>query len=296
MSELIEMFRTALKNEEYSLNTVRQYPHEVDLFHKWFVNKYNEAFIFENITPQDIADYKRYLIENNKSQSSINTCIYAIKKFCQWGVDSGQISISPATRIEPVTMEFTTARKWLDRAEENRLMREVYKERNTRNLAIVELMRQAGIRREEVCNLRKEDISFKDRTGEVYIRKGKGQRPRTVPLNKTVIDALKNYEAEYIPHEYYFFSQKNKKKIAVSTINYIFDQYRIRTKIAHLTPHSLRHTCFKKLTDNREPASYIAYIAGHFTKKGEPNLRTQLIYTIPTIQDLQRSVDRITQE
>ncbi|WP_429313876.1 tyrosine-type recombinase/integrase [Paenibacillus mucilaginosus] len=307
MNELILSFKEKMESVgEIAPTTIRQYVSEVGKFAKWFEVYNQEPFILENITSRDIASFKRQMVTEKKSPRSINTFVYAIKKFCRWAVEEGRMPDDPAAGIEPVTVEFIRDPKWLDRLEEHRFMREVEKERNSRNLAIVELMRQAGLRREEICQLRVSDLVYKDRVGEAHIRKGKGDKPRVVPLNKTVIDALKKYEEEYKPVDYYFYSQKSKPgkedgwaddrpALAVSTINYIFDRYRERTKIRHLTPHALRHTCLKKLTDEGAPPAYIAYIAGHFTKSGEPNIRTQMIYTVPTLKDLQRHVDRLVE-
>ncbi len=59
-----------------------------------------------------------------------------------------------------------------------------------------------------------------------------------------------------------------------------------------LTYHRLRHTCFKKMADYREPLDRIAQITGHIKKNGRLNLDTTVIYTKLNLDDLQEVVRR----
>jgi len=73
----------------------------------------------------------------------------------------------------------------------NRFRREVYKKNNTRDIAIIELFINTGIRSGELTNLQIEDIEITDRKGIINIREGKGRKYRTIPLNSDARLALK---------------------------------------------------------------------------------------------------------
>jgi integrase len=57
-----------------------------------------------------------------------------------------------------------------------------------RNYAIVCTLLDSGIRNSELRNLRVEDVSLK--TGQIFIREGKGSKSRTVVVGKRTKDAL----------------------------------------------------------------------------------------------------------
>jgi hypothetical protein len=62
---------------------------------------------------------------------------------------------------------------------------------NTRDLAIVMLFLQTGLRVSELVNLKLMDIDFTSR--EITVRQGKGRKDRVVPLVKQAEAALKAY-------------------------------------------------------------------------------------------------------
>src|SRR5215471_2517557 len=64
-----------------------------------------------------------------------------------------------------------------------------------RNVALVQLMLQAGLRVGEVAAVTHADLTLKTRSGSVRVRDGKGRKAREVPLNTTVRRAVQGYLA-----------------------------------------------------------------------------------------------------
>jgi site-specific recombinase XerC len=55
------------------------------------------------------------------------------------------------------------------------------------------MMLGAGLRISEVSGLNMSDIELNDRSGWVYVRTGKGMKPRSIPLSAEVRKALQAY-------------------------------------------------------------------------------------------------------
>jgi site-specific recombinase XerD len=62
-----------------------------------------------------------------------------------------------------------------------------------RNEAIIQLMLYAGLRVGEVVSLNCADVTLKDRSGHILIRKGKGNKERIVYLGSSVLKTIKKF-------------------------------------------------------------------------------------------------------
>ena len=86
------------------------------------------------------------------------------------------------------------APKSLERKERNRILREVERSQNHRNIAMIYLLFYTGLRVSELVALNRKDLIMGERSGMVLVRKGKGDVARKVPLP---IEA-RNYLIEYL--------------------------------------------------------------------------------------------------
>jgi site-specific recombinase XerC len=68
-----------------------------------------------------------------------------------------------------------------------------------RNVALVQLMLQAGLRVGETTALKHGDLQLKSRSGHVHVRHGKGLKARDIPLNRTARQALQVYLSTLAP-------------------------------------------------------------------------------------------------
>ena len=106
-----------------------------------------------------------------------------------------------------------------------------HKQAINRDILLIELAYNSGLRREELANLRVSDILINEKA--LIVRKGKGMKDRTVPLPSGVIDLLEAYIFDMKPDDKVF----NVKPAAIS------DKIRRIAKNAGLNihAHSLRH-------------------------------------------------------
>ena len=105
-------------------------------------------------------------------------------------------------------------------------------------MAMIYLMANTGLRREEVCNLKLDGLK---RTNKGYILEtyGKENKVREVGLNDLAVKVVENYlkvrnKSKYADSKYLFLSQRGEK-LTVSAINDVFEFY------GDINPHALRH-------------------------------------------------------
>ena len=140
-------------------------------------------------TQLDIANFKRWASQNYKPRT-VQLNLIQLSVFFKWLVSRGEIPDNPCQHISPVTVQ-QEAPKWLERNEQNMLIRAVRKHGDQRELSIITLLLHTGIRVQELCNLRLGDVYLSDRKGHIVIQSGKGGKYREVPLN---FDARKTIE------------------------------------------------------------------------------------------------------
>jgi integrase/recombinase XerC/integrase/recombinase XerD len=291
------LFLSQLQAKGKQPKTISTYESVLRQFAHWMEETAGELFRPGDVTPIDVAEYRRYLLERCKP-ATINKNFVTLKSYFNWLTQTGRVAESPVGFIRAVK-QGQRAPRWLDRKEQLALIRKVQKgkkPRDKRNLTIIQLLLHSGLRLEELCNLRQEDIEISDRKGKVIVRQGKGLKWREVPLNKDVRDALNQYlDVRDSESPWYFFSTRSEQ-MTPRSVQFIVQKYAKAANLEHCSPHTLRHTFCHELAVRGIPLDVIATLAGHMTADGRPNVATTAIYTTPGEQDLRRAVDRLSWE
>lgn len=144
----------------------------------------------QSITPIDVREYKRYLLEDRGFKpATVNRRLASISAFCKWGEQQGLANGNPCDEIS-IVPEVRTAPKWLTKGEQYGLIRAVQRANRRRDEALIMVMLHTGLRVGEVSNLRIGDISISARKGEVIVRGGKGKKFRLRhTFGKNLVDA-----------------------------------------------------------------------------------------------------------
>lgn len=220
----------------------------------------------------DLREYRAWLVTVKRaSPATINRHLAAIRAYAKC---NGQ-----PVEIKGVT-EQQQAPHWLDRREVSALLKELEREvlaakteygrdESTRNLSMMILLLNTGLRISELCNLQPADISLSERSGSITVQGGKGLKNRIIPLNKAARNALRMLA---IPIT-----------IKARTIQRMLEEAGRRANV-EVTPHRLRHTFAKSLIDAGRPLTEVAALLGH------SSLDTTRLYTIPGQQDLAKAV------
>lgn len=109
-----------------------------------------------------------------------------------------------------------------------------------RNLCMIHLMLDAGLRSGEVITLQVKDIIFD--ANIIVINRGKGDKSRAVIMCPPLAALLHNYIEMSHPSGCLFKKVKNNERINQSVFKSLFLRIRRKTGIERLHPHLLRHT------------------------------------------------------
>lgn len=256
------------------------------------------------LTLIDAGDYKRYLLEEKPNArtssaglkpSAVNRAVAALRVFAKWAHESGATTHDALSGLKQARKLPTQGPRWLERTEQNRLIREVQlipqQRRRKLTMALVRLMMQAGLRVQEVINLQLTDVTLDpSHEAALLIRDTKGGRSRTVELGNDVRRTLKDWLDVRRAVSPYLFPSNRSPQMTTRAVQHIITGLAARTKLGHrLTCHALRHTCGHELYVKGWDLGTIASYLGHFTADGKPNIQMVVIYTHPGSADRRRA-------
>jgi integrase/recombinase XerD len=106
---------------------------------------------------------------------------------------------------------------------------------------VLTLIYSAGLRGQEVVNLKLSDIDFERRT--IHIRQSKYKKDRIVPLSKYMAKGLKKYISAEHPHIWLFNGKEPDGRYSVRGLSWVMRETLKKTAISkEVNLHSLRHT------------------------------------------------------
>lgn len=150
---------------------------------------------------------------------------------------------------------------------------------NIKHLCIIKLLYGAGLRLNELLNLKVSDIDSDSML--IHVNGAKGNKDRVVMLSSNVLEDLRKYNLRYKPTEFLFEGQSGGKYSGRSVQNMVkkaASNAGIKKKV---TPHVLRHSFATHLLESGTDIRYIQQLLGH------SSLKTTEIYT--HISDVSRS-------
>lgn len=167
----------------------------------------------------------------------------ALRVFWGWAVEEGEVETSPMARMKqpivplepPAVLTETDIRRLLAACEGKD-----YQAR--RDMALVRLLVDTGMRRSELAYLRVADVDLVDQTAHVM---GKGRKPRTVPFGSRTAQAIDRYLRVRASHHDADRPELWLGQMGPMTDNGVYQAVRERAKAAGLPtfyPHQARHT------------------------------------------------------
>src|SRR5207244_5309047 len=128
----------------------------------------------------DIEGFIAYRLASGRKPATAHNRYRALNTFFGWLVDEGVIKASPTQRVEP-PMVPTQPTEVISLPVVKRLLRSLEGRdfRDRRDNAMIRLLLDSGMRREELAALKVTDLDIDEQCAYVM---GKGRRPRRCPL------------------------------------------------------------------------------------------------------------------
>jgi len=193
-STYTEQFKIQLERLGYSKSSQSMLPACIAEFLSQLEVTVTGVFHLHDIQPGHIQAHYEYLTQRpNKrkpgglSSRMITHHIYAIRLFLNYLEQTGYITENPISSLifpKPESMQ----REILTVAE----IKQLYEvSESFREKAIIGIFYGCGLRRSEGVSLNVKDISFN--SSLLYVREGKGNKRRVIPINEKVKNDFKSY-------------------------------------------------------------------------------------------------------
>ncbi|MFC1932212.1 tyrosine-type recombinase/integrase [Chloroflexota bacterium] len=236
--ELFPLYKAELTLRIRNKRNLRLYNQVLDQF---------QEFLTDNPPSSILA--KSFLGKWGKSKpATLHKYLSIIKGFLNWYGEEIDLKVRLPHQI-PEYVEDESIQKLIATIKN----KQTHKKTIDRDILLIKLAYNSGLRREELANLRVSDILISEKT--LIVRKGKGMKDRTIPLPSGVINFLRAYIVDMKPDDKVF----NVKPAAVS------DKIRRIAKNAGLNihAHSLRHGYATRLLEKGANIKAVQELLGH---------------------------------
>ncbi|MEI6191229.1 MAG: tyrosine-type recombinase/integrase [bacterium] len=273
-------FSTSIRG--YSKDTIRRYKFVIHAF-----CKFTGISEISQITDDKVRNLFYY--GRNERKWSVNTFIVYHKTllvFFRWCIKQGYMEKNPITDIEVPKMEKRLPVK-LTKQVTLQLLEMVYnypydyKFLRYRNHAIFSTFIFAGLRKQELLNLKFTDIDLDNLT--LFVRQGKGNKDRIIPISYTLAQSLKKYKDERKrlnkTNPEFFSSLRGNIGFTNNGLKKLVEQMRKSLKIT-FTVHKLRHTFATLMLEGGCDIYSLSKMMGH------SDIKTTTIYLSASAEHL----------
>jgi len=274
--DYLELYMGYLQNINRSDTTKRQYKKELLSFFAFIETKNIQDV--EKIKTIHIDLYQNKLLEKGNKSASRAKKISVLKSFFHFLHSRDYIEKNPTAALEPIkikdadrkkrdTLTVKEAEKFIEKIEKNSIP-----SLKLRNKLIAVIFVLGGLRVSELCNLKVEDVSLKEKT--IFVRNGKGGKDREVPIfNETVADIKEYLRSRPHESEYFFTKKHNGEPLVPRTVHALIKDHVGKAKIdKNIGCHSLRRT---SATIQLLSGNNIRYIQENL---GHSNIGTTMLY------------------
>jgi len=230
--------------------------------YKWFLKRFTDfaekqgIFDINQLSAENINLYQIYLngkkvekgkgSDNNLKKRSVQTYIRHVKIFIKFCYEQGyarddisknirvpkaetpMIKILMDNEIDEILKTYENCSAWL----------------KTRNVAIIYLLLDCGLRLNEVAGMKREDLNFEK--GFIFVF-GKGRKERVVPMGELLRDALMDYlskrnKPRNEKDAKYLFISSRGRAITEATLFQMMKKLKTETGVKRIHAHLFRHT------------------------------------------------------
>lgn len=270
-----EFSRYLLAVKGLSPKTVEDYREDLSIFCRTFPEKTR----VEDLTELDPSDFAFRQSEAMRAPATIARRLSSLAQFFsflerrEWiRFTVPEFPVAPKETRIPVILSVEEVAALLD-------MPDLSSFSGLRDKAMLEVMYASGLRVSELCNLTLRELVLEK--GIIILKKGKGSKQRTVPVDPIALSYLQDYldtsRKEFLrgkkSSKYVFLNQSG---LPISR-QYFFIQVKKYGRMAgiekEISPHTLRHCFATHLLDGGAQLRVVQMLLGH------THLSTTQIYT-----------------
>lgn len=277
---MLHKYRKYLIDKGKSQNTVLSYINDLQIFFQE-MRLNPDSYVISNDIKKWIRDMLNPREGKALSVSTINRRLNTLRSYFSWADREQYIKVNPMTDIKDLKVADEEYEKimWLTEKEFEALLERMRKypvktrgvnpeEKYRRDRAIIYILTYAGLRVEELSNLKITDIDLDLKKIRVI---GKGTKIRTIPMSNFLYNEVLDWlqfrnkiakDKEIVNQSPYVFYSQRSEKFSIRGIQAMIENYSTLDK--KLTPHMFRHTfCKWMLKATNNDIEKVRRLAGH---------------------------------
>jgi site-specific recombinase XerD len=282
----IEQFIKAKKAENKARGTIIYYKNNLKTFTDYLDSQ--EVKFISQITPTLLRDFLLILEDRGHNPGGVQSYYRAVQAFLKWFWEEEEPQRSnPINKVKAPKVP-VVAREGVTRDEFNSLLDECGNGFvGERDKTILNVLLDTGIRADELCSIRLEDLDLVQNS--ILILQGKGRKPRYVFFGKTTRKQIRRYLKYRGIDGTYLFVNRSKDKLVYVALRQIVRRLGEKAGV-NVSIHDFRRAFCLECLKKGIPEITIARLMGHTT--------TQLIgrYAKQSTVDLQNSYRSIVDD
>ena len=294
--QLIDNFKQFLVSQDLAPISVKGYIQDILYFNKWLDTIHQTDASLINVAISDLQAFRESLSKLKRQKpATLNRRVQVLKRFYQWCLQTKMMNHNPAETLHFIKHVAPRKPHALNQKDVHALLSAAGQsphQLGKRNLAILHLFLQTGLRVGEVAQLQIRDVTLYARSGAVTVISGKGRKQREIPLNAAARSALSTYLATRTDPapDHFLFISKRGTAIEIRTLQKMVHTLVQKAKITHMnvSAHTLRHTfATRYLMANPEGLLELSTLLGH------ESCQTTAIYTKASAEKLAHNIERL---
>lgn len=270
LDEIIQLFLANRIQRNCGTHAIKAYRQHLTLFKNWL-----DPTDSEQVTCEDLNNFLAKLKEQNLSPTTIRQRATALRTFFKWTALQGLTKSDPSARMF-IPRKPRRLPKCLKPDEIKTL---VTTELPTREKALLYLILDSGMRRNEVAQLKLDDVDLPRRMA--HVRHGKGDKERWVIFAEKACEALETWikERNALPGINHLFTTKDGEAMKPGGIYKAVKRAAIKAGVP-ARPHRLRHTFATNYLDRGGNLHDLQMLMGH------ESITTTMVYVSVSLEKL----------
>ena len=283
----MEKFFEYLKIEKnYSPKTVIAYQNDINSFKQFISDEFQQSSLIK-VNYSQIRSWIVLLVNSGISNKSINRKISSLNSFYKFLKKIGVNKINPLNEHKSLKTKSIVQIPFSKSEVSNVLSPENFTKDfdGVRDNLILEILYCTGIRRQELINLKINNIDLANYRIKVL---GKRNKERYIPILNSTVQLLNSYlelrnKLNFINDKDFLLITRRGKKIYENLVNRVTKKYfsKYSSKLKK-SPHILRHSFATHLLDNGADLNSVKDLLGH------TSLAATQIYTNRSIEDIKK--------
>lgn len=235
---------------------------------------FDENKYADTIVRKDVDEFKLWLLNKGRSKKTINLYIGIMRVMFNLGIDNEWLEKNPFKsetefKLDPVKRKILahTSQPNLDAATPKYFK------------PVITTVLNSGLRRDNIRNLKWDDLNFEFRT--IEITKNKGKKHIKLPMNETLYKLFMSMERT---SEYVFVNPRTGTGWSNTKFGAEWRKIREKAGLPNLKFHDLRHTVATRLLKENIPVPVVRDLLAH------SDIKTTMIYNQTDSLDMMHAI------